>query len=198
MYCKEKIYAGTEEFSFEELRAARIFAKIRVGTYQPPDAGTQPENVRYMYPKKEVYSFDGEFQYEEILAQRYLARQNRQGPPTNQVPQGCQMPTENLVPEDNQIPTCTRKFLNDDEPCPMEIGSCVKSLASATRPAGIDDGSFQATSASHGRYKCLNNNFNVKFKLEVSIRAAVALESCLCKSLLACFLYWDIVVNSHF
>ena len=141
MYCKDKIYAGTEEFSFEELRAARLFQKMREGTYPPPVPEPPPENnVRYMYPKKEVYSFDGEFQYEEILAKRWLARQKKQGTSKNQVSQ------------DNRVPVSTRRFASNDEACPMEIGSCQKSVGTAAGPPGYEDGIFHSTSTDQTRY----------------------------------------------
>ena len=151
MYCKDKIYAGTEEFSFEELRAARIFAKIREGTYQPPEIEKEPGNVRYMYPKKEVYSFEGEFQYEEILARRYFARPKKQGASGNQVSQGYQVPQENQMPQGNHVPVSTRGFPSSDEPCPMEISSCQKNVAVATEVPSYEDGIFQSTATSHNR-----------------------------------------------
>ena len=147
MYCKEKIYAGTAEFSFEELRAARVFAKRREGKYQPPVTEPQPENnVRYMYPKKEVYSFDGEFQYEEILARRYLARRKKQSASKKQVWQ------EKQVPQENRVPVSTRGFPSNDEACPMEIGSCQKSGETVAGPPGYEDGIFHSTSTDQSRY----------------------------------------------
>lgn len=147
MYCKEKIYAGTAEFSFEELRAARLSQKIREGKYQYPVPEPQPDNnVRYMYPKREVYSFDGEFQYEEILARRYLARRKKQGTSKNQVSQDMQVPQENLVP------VSTRGFASNGEACPMETGSCRKSVGTAAGPPGYEDGIFHSTSTDQSRY----------------------------------------------
>ena len=77
MYCKDKIYAGTDEFSFEELRAARIFARLRETGKSKQEVTSQEEtkqtNFRVMYPKNEVYSFYGEFQLEEICLKRYYA-----------------------------------------------------------------------------------------------------------------------------
>ena len=143
MYCKEKIYAGTEEFSFEELRAARLFQKMREGTYPPPVTEPPPENVRYMYPKREVYSFDGEFQYEEILAKRWLTHRKKQGTSKNQVSQDIQ------VPQENRVPVSTRRFASNDEACPMEIGSCQKSVGTAAGPPGYEDGIFHSTSTDH-------------------------------------------------
>ena len=148
MYCKEKIYAGTEEFSFEELRAARIFAKIREGKYLPPqDIEIRTEsNVRYMYPKKEVYSFDGEFQYEEILARRYYARLKTQGASKKQ-PQVSQ-----VVQPASGLLVNSRGFPSNDEPCPMEIGSCQKNVAMATagKPS-YEDGNLCSASTGNSR-----------------------------------------------
>ena len=123
MYCKEKIYAGTEEFSFEELRAARIFQKMKEGTHIPRDTPVPSQNVRYMYPKKEVYSFEGEFQYEEILARRYSSRLKSQDVSIRCATQ------ENLG-----LPKITG-FTSSDQPCPMEIGSCQKSVISSSSHA---------------------------------------------------------------
>ena len=128
MCCKEKIYAGTQEFSFEELRAARIFARIREGTYAAPVIEKPPGNVRYMYPKKEVYDLiHGEFQYEEILARRYFAclknkETSRNSQKMSQVVQ-CK-----TVPVNRQQLTGGRELHCDEESCAMEIGSCQKSV----------------------------------------------------------------------
>lgn len=116
MYCKEKIYAGTEEFSFEELRAARIFQKIKEGTHITQDTPVPPQNVRYMYPKKEVYSFEGEFQYEEILARRYSSRLKEQDVSIRHASQ------------ENFVQAKITGFASNDQACPMEIGSCQKSV----------------------------------------------------------------------
>ncbi|KAL9952708.1 hypothetical protein ACROYT_G040000 [Oculina patagonica] len=149
MYCKEKIYAGTEEFSFEELRAARIFAKIKEGTYAPPVIERQPDNVRYMYPKKEVYSLiDGEFQYEEILARRYFARLKKQGASRNTQNESQEVQS-NKVPTNAQQLIGGREMPHGDEPCAMDIGSCRKSVVrtfGGTVPEGED---LHFTSASH-------------------------------------------------
>ena len=146
MYCKDKIYAGTEEFSFEELRAARIFAKIREGTYVPVCIEKEPENnVRYMYPKKDVYSFDGEFQYEEILARRYLARPKKRRVSSNQVVHSINTSASGLV-------VTSRGFPSNAEPCPMDIGSsCQKSVASATGKPNYEHEKIPSTSASLNR-----------------------------------------------
>ena len=75
MYCKEKIYAGVEEYSLEEIRAASIFASIRNGTWSKPKTNDQPTpKVKEMYPKKEVYNFVAELQWEEVRAKHYFAK----------------------------------------------------------------------------------------------------------------------------
>lgn len=80
MYCKDKIYAGAREFSFEQLRAARMMAKL-VG--QPwsslyPESKNAGVQFKVMYPKNEVYPFDsGERPYEEILLKRYFERKEK-------------------------------------------------------------------------------------------------------------------------
>lgn len=151
MYCKEKIYAGTQEFSFEELRAARIFSKIRDGTYIPPVIEKQPENVRYMYPKKEVYSLiEGEFQYEEILARRYFARLKKQGTRTNLQQVAQDVPCGNVPVNAPQL-AGGQDLCCDDEPCAMEIGSCQKSVV-RTFGATAADGYLLSMLASHSRY----------------------------------------------
>ena len=77
MYCKDKIYTGTEEFSFEELRAARIFAFLRETGKCNVERSLQEDvkhtNFKVMYPKNEVYSFYGENQLEEVCLKRYYA-----------------------------------------------------------------------------------------------------------------------------
>ena len=152
MYCKEKIYAGTQEFSFEELRAARIFSKIRDGTYTPPLIEKQPENCRYMYPKKEVYSLtEGEFQYEEILARRYFARLKTHGSSTNPQQGARKVPSRNVFPSAQQL--ADQSLCRGDEPCAMEIGSCQKSVVTCrTFGAGATDGSLHSMPPSHSRY----------------------------------------------
>lgn len=151
MYCKEKIYAGTQEFSFEELRAARLFSKIRDGTYKPPIIEKQPENVRYMYPKKEVYSLlEGEFQYEEILARRYFARLKRQGTLRNPQ-QVAQEVASGNVPSSTQPSAGDKSLLTvccGDEPCAMEIGSYQPSVV---RTFGATDGYLHSVPPSHSR-----------------------------------------------
>lgn len=143
MYCKEKIYAGTAEFSFEEIRAARIFSKIREGTYKPADVKQeQQQNVRNMYPKREVYSFEGEFQYEEILARRYLARRKKYLIEVNQ--------------SDSKKSTCASSFVessrglpSNEDPCPMDIGSCQKGMVKATQgPSYEENNHFTLASQS--------------------------------------------------
>lgn len=144
MYCKEKIYAGTEEFSFEELRAARIFSKIREGTYKPADVKQeQQQNVRCMYPKREVYSFEGEFHYEEILARRYLARRKKYLIAVNE--------------SDSKKSTCASSFVessrglpNNGDPCPMDMGSCQKNVVKATGKPSYEENNH-LTSASQSR-----------------------------------------------
>lgn len=150
MYCKEKIYAGTQEFSFEELRAARIFSKIRDGTYTPPVIDKQPENVRYMYPKREVYSLlEGEFQYEEILTRRYFARLKTQGTSTNlHVQQGAQKVLSGSVPSSAQQMAGDQSLCRGNEPCAMEIGSCQKSVVK-TSGATATDGYLRSMPPSH-------------------------------------------------
>ena len=142
MYCKEKIYAGTQEFSFEELRAARIFARIREGTYAAPDIEKPPGNVRYMYPKKEVYDLiHGEFQYEEILARRYFARlKNKETSRNSQ--------KMSQVVQCKTVPV-NRELHCDEESCAMEIGSCQKSVVkTVVEPfTGVED----LTSTSRSR-----------------------------------------------
>ena len=149
MYCKEKIYAGTQEFSFEEIRAARMLAKIKAGRYVPPVIEKPPDNFRYMYPKKEVYSLiHGEFQYEEILARRYFARLKKQGTSGN--PQKvCQEVRSKTVPTNAQQLIGGRELPRDDEPCAMDIGSCQKSVVRAFGGTGSDTGDLHSTSASH-------------------------------------------------
>lgn len=76
MYCKDKVYAGTEEFSFEELRAARIVAALATGKCTkktPQQEEVKQTNFKVMYPKNEVYSFYGERQLEEVCLERYFA-----------------------------------------------------------------------------------------------------------------------------
>ena len=151
MYCKEKIYAGTQEFSFEELRAARIFSKIRDGTYPPPVFEKQPENVRYMYPKKEVYSLlEGEFQYEEILARRYFARLKQQRTSTNPQHVAQEVASGN-VPSSAQQLAGDQSLCHGDKPCAMEIGSCQKSVV-RTLGATATDGYLHSMPPSHTRY----------------------------------------------
>lgn len=126
MYCKEKIYAGTEEFSFEELRAARIFQKIREGTYNAPDKLNLPQNnLRYMYPKKEVYSFDGEFQYEEILARRYYARLKKQDVSVGHASQ------------ENSVPSAIGGYAGNEEMYPVESGSWQKNVDFEVRSTSL-------------------------------------------------------------
>ena len=147
MYCKEKIYAGTEEFSFEELRAARIFSKIREGTYKPADVKQeQQQNVRCMYPKREVYSFEGEFHYEEILARRYLARRKKYLIAVNE--------------SDSKKSTCASSFVessrglpSNEDPCPMDMGSCQKNVVKATGKPSYEENNH-LTSASQSRWVC--------------------------------------------
>ena len=142
MYCKEKIYTGTEEFSFEELRSARIFAQIRAGTYVKPVEEDQPaNNVRYMYPKKEVYSFDGEFQWEEILAKRYFARLQRQKTLTN---------LHDSIQEAQSNSTLRGFAFVKQELCSdeqMEVVSCQKS---AIRPTGKQENDARLKCHSSG------------------------------------------------
>jgi len=81
MYCKDKIYAGAREFSFEQLRAARMMAKIADGrTWSSlyPQAKSSNVQFKVMYPKSEVYPFDAsERPYDEILLNRYYARKEK-------------------------------------------------------------------------------------------------------------------------
>lgn len=147
MYCKEKIYAGTQEFSFEELRAARFFAKIREGMYVPPAIERQPDNVRYMYPKKEVYSLiDGESQYEEILARRYFARLKN----PQKVSQGVTCMSKDLSTNAQQL-IGSRELSRDDEPCAMDTGSCRKSVVRTSGGMATEAGHLHSTLASHNR-----------------------------------------------
>ena len=154
MYCKEKIYAGTQEFSFEELHAARIFAKIRDGTYVPPVIEKPPENVRYMYPKKEVYSLiDGEFQYEEILARRYFGRLKKHGTSCNPQQVSQEVQAKNVSTNGQQMTGGRELRHHDDEPCAMEIGSCQKSVVRTFGEPGpfeADPGYRHSTSATPG------------------------------------------------
>ena len=149
MYCKEKIYAGTQEFSFEELHAARLFSKIRDGTYKLPIIEKQPENVRYMYPKKEVYSLlEGEFQYEEILARRYFAGLKRQRTLRNPQ-QVAQEVASGNVPSSAQQSAGDQSLCRGDEPCAMEIGSYQPSVV---RTFGATDGYLNSVPPSYSRY----------------------------------------------
>lgn len=128
MYCKEKIYAGTQEFSFEELRAARIFAGVREGTFRAPAIERPPTNVRYMYPKKEIYDLiRGEFQYEEILARRYYARQKNEEATRNSQKISSTVQCKTLPASGKQGGF---EMHCDKESCAMEIGSCQKSVVS--------------------------------------------------------------------
>ena len=144
MYCKEHVYAKEQEWSFEELRAARIFSKIREGTYKPADVKQeQQQNVRCMYPKKEVYSLDGEFQYEEILARRYLARRKEYLIAVNQL--------------DSKKSTCASSFVessrglpSNEEPCPMDIGSCQKGVVRASGEPSCEENNH-LTAATQSR-----------------------------------------------
>ena len=76
MYCKDKIYAGAKEFSFEQLRAARMFARLNGRPWSSlyPQQQTNKTQFKVMYPKSEVYPLDsGERPYEEVLLKRYFA-----------------------------------------------------------------------------------------------------------------------------
>lgn len=145
MYCKEKIYAGTQEFSFEELRAARFFAKIREGVYVPPAIERQQENVRYMYPKSEVYSLiDGESQYEEILARRYF--NGLKNP--RKVLQG--VVAKDLSTNAQQL-TGGRELPREDEPCAMDAQSCRKGVVRMSGGTAMEAGHLHSAFASHIR-----------------------------------------------
>ena len=79
MYCKEKIYSGTEEYSFEELRAARMFSRLAGRPWSALYPLQEPENkFKVMYPKKQVYTFEGELQLDEVLLKRYFERKKIQ------------------------------------------------------------------------------------------------------------------------
>lgn len=81
MYCKDKIYAGAKEFSFEQLRAARMLAKIAGAPWSTLYPTPKDGNVQFkvMYPKQEVYPFDsGEQPYDKILLKRYYDRKEKQ------------------------------------------------------------------------------------------------------------------------
>ncbi|XP_022798611.1 mitotic checkpoint serine/threonine-protein kinase BUB1-like isoform X2 [Stylophora pistillata] len=128
MYCKEKIYAGTQEFSFEELRAARILARIREGTYRAPVIERPRTDVRYMYPKKEVYDLiRGEFQYEEILARRHFARQENREAARNLQKRSSTVQCKS-VPANGKQPGSDIKLSCNKELCAMEIGSCQRNV----------------------------------------------------------------------
>ena len=77
VYCKDKVYAGVEEYSLEEIRSAEIFARMRHGALPraPPPEEENPRTIyKVMYPKKEIYNFTEELQWEEVLAKHYPAR----------------------------------------------------------------------------------------------------------------------------
>ncbi|PNF15654.1 hypothetical protein B7P43_G15592 [Cryptotermes secundus] len=91
MYCKNKVYAGGTEFSFEELRAIEYLKYNRsaqcnqagnlrlevydqedeprfpIAVFEPPDPTKRP-----MYCKSKVYSGGTEFSFEELRAFEYL------------------------------------------------------------------------------------------------------------------------------
>jgi hypothetical protein len=76
MYCKDKIYAGAKEFSFEQLRSARMFARLAGRPWSslyPTEQCQEEKQFKVMYPKNEVYTFDGERPLDEVLLKRYLA-----------------------------------------------------------------------------------------------------------------------------
>lgn len=174
MYCKEKIYAGTQEFSFEELRAARIFSKIRDGTYTPPVIDKRPDNFRYMYPKKEVYSLtEGELQYEEILARRYFVRLKTHGSSTNPQQGAQKVPSGNGPFRARQL-AGDQSLCHGDEPCAMEIGSCQKSVVK-TLGAGAADGSLHSMPPGHNRYIFITFRFG-KVWLVMYIVSRLAFE----------------------
>ena len=81
MYDKSKVYAGAEEFQFEEILAAKYMAMLKQGLPLPKheqNRTVQPErNERVMYPKNKVYAYEGEFQPEELMARLYYERGNQ-------------------------------------------------------------------------------------------------------------------------
>ena len=86
-YDKSKVYAGTEEFQFEEIRAAKYMAILKQGLPLPKDVNRSKKEKnrvaqvekkeRVMYPKDRVYTYEGEFQLEEVMAKPYYERGNR-------------------------------------------------------------------------------------------------------------------------
>lgn len=76
MYCKDKIYAGAREFSFEQLRAARMLSKLNGRPWSslyPEQENQDEKKFKVMYPKHEVYTFDlGERPLDEVLLKRYF------------------------------------------------------------------------------------------------------------------------------
>ena len=150
MYCKEKIYAGTQEFSFEELRAARIFARVREGTFRAPAIERPPTNVRYMYPKKEIYDLiRGEFQYEEILARRYYARQKNEEATRNSQKISSTIQCKTLPASGKQGGF---EMHCNKESCAMEIGSCQKSVVSTVPEPNTSNEVSTKTVYSRYRY----------------------------------------------
>lgn len=87
MYDKSKVYAGNEEFQFEEIRAAKYMAMVKQGLPLPKDinrlkreekrVAMVQKKERVMYPKEKVYAYEGEFQLEEVMAKLYYERGNR-------------------------------------------------------------------------------------------------------------------------
>ena len=87
MYDKSKVYAGNEEFQFEEIRAAKYMAMVKQGLPLPKDVNKLKreknrvakveKKERVMYPKDKVYAYEGEFQLEEVMANLYYERGNR-------------------------------------------------------------------------------------------------------------------------
>ena len=86
MYDKAKVFGGTEEFQFEEIRAAKYAALTRQGRPLPVDIrrlkreqeglNHDAERIREkaMYQKEKVYAYVGEFQPEEIMARLWHER----------------------------------------------------------------------------------------------------------------------------
>ena len=120
MYDKSKVYAGAEEFQFEEIRAAKYVAKLKQGLPLRKDINrmkeeqnrpSQPEKKeRVMYPKDQVYAYEGEFQLEEVMAKLYYERGNRLRTPNTSSAELAPCPTalaDIPVPVQNNYPQHT-------------------------------------------------------------------------------------------
>ena len=87
MYDKSKVYAGTEEFQFEAIRAVKYMAILKQGLRLSKDVNRSKKEKnrvaqvekkeRVMYPKDRVCAYEGEFQLEEVMAKLYYERGNR-------------------------------------------------------------------------------------------------------------------------